>query len=191
MANLTFDDFPAREDVETDDYFIINRQSDANFPEGRISSEILRDYILTDLMHQNLFFTKEQIVDVSIANNFVDIKNSDGTLIDFKNQKTAVNGIFEVECVEFNNDISNSVLCYYDLVWIPVDNKYENITFFSNYVLPINSDLNLETKNFHHLLLPRFIPQTLGSFRLSIRFSQEIENYKTNVKTKMWVFQNK
>ena len=37
-------------------------------------------------------------------------------LIDFKNQKTAVNGIFEVECVEFNNDISNSVLCYYDFM---------------------------------------------------------------------------
>jgi hypothetical protein len=189
MANLTFSDFPAREDVEIDDYFIINRESDLDFPEGRISSSILKDYILTDLIHQNLFFSREQIVNLTVSNNVINIKNDDNSLIEFTDVKKAVNGLFEVECIEFSNEIANSVLCYYDLIWVPVDNKYENITFFSNYVLPINSDVNLETKNFHHLLLPRFLPQTLGNFRLNVRFSQEIQSYKINMKVKMWLFQ--
>jgi len=167
MANKTFGDLPARSTILADDFFITNRTSDVNFPEGRTGIDILKNYLYPGLIIKNTKLVGSKEFEAKISSQRLEIKNGNN-LVTFQDPKKSVHGLFEIKGTQTKGTGIN--VCTFSLTYIPNDKeKLGQKYFYSNEVLEIDSG---GTSLFRplHLFIDPFVPGGKGSFMIDISF---------------------
>jgi hypothetical protein len=183
MANKTFGDLPARSEILNDDFFITNRASNTNYPEGRLGINVLKNYLFDDLIVKNAKFSNTTTLDVKITKQSIFIKDGNNN-ITFKDVKKLVHGFFQIKCNQSKGNPLGSSLCTYTLTYVPNDIKFNKVTFFSSEILEIsNTSSSVTADTYHHLFIDPFIPDGIGQFRLDIQFLSTVAGAKCTVES--------
>ena len=190
MANKTFGDLTVRSNITDNDFFISNRENEEISPEGRISFPLLRNNLYKDLIVKNNVYNITQTVDVITSNNILNLKNSDDSLIGFKDFLKQTYGIFQISCKRSNNiNIGNSVIGMFDLIWVPNNINTPSFTILENQTIYIANDPeNVASNNICFFLKP-FIPEFFGSFRINVRFTQDVPSAKCLIDCDFWLIE--
>jgi len=190
MANKTFGDLPVRSNITENDFFVTNREKQTTSPEGRISLSVLRNSLYQGLIVKNdIYDNSTKNVVVKTQNNVINIKNDDDSLLTFNNVSKNVYGIFQISCKRTNSvTIGTSVVCLFDLLWVPSLRNTTPITIFENQNLIISNNPSSVMNN-TCLFLPSFIPISSGNFRLRVRFTQDVSSAKCQIDSSFWIIQ--
>jgi len=165
MANKTFGDLPERSKILADDFFITNRASDVNFPEGRTGIKTLKDHLYPGLIIKNTKLVGSKTFDVKIKSQSFTVQNGTNA-ITFQDPKKSVHGLFEIKGTQTKGDGIN--ICTFSLTYVPTDSKFGHKYFYSNEVLEIDNSTILFKPL--HLFIDPFVPSGNGSFKIDIAF---------------------
>lgn len=183
MANKTLGDLPARSEILNDDFFITNRASNTNYPEGRLGINVLKNYLFDDLIVKNTKFSNTTELNVKITKQSIFIKNGNNN-ITFKDLKKPVHGFFQIKCNQSRGNPLGPSLCTYTLKYVPNDKKFKEIDFFSSEILEIsNTSSSVTADIYHHLFIIPFIPNGVGQFRLDVQFLSTVPSSKCTVES--------
>lgn len=169
MANKTFGDLPARSTISADDFFITNRTSDVNFPEGRTGIDKLKNYLYPGLIVKNTKLSSSKNFDVKVKSQSLTVQNGTN-LIEFQNPKKSVHGLFQIKASQSKG--TGVDVCLYSLTYVPNDSKNQQTIFYFNELLEVSNSTNSVsiTPQPQHLFIDPFIPYGSGSFRIDVSF---------------------
>jgi hypothetical protein len=190
MSNIPFADLTIRSNITNDDFFVTNRENEEISPEGIIPFSLIKNNLYKDLIVKNNIYNVTENVDVITYNNILSVKNSDGSLIGFKDFLKETYGIFQISCKKSNDtNIENSVVGLFDLIWVPNNINLSNLIILENQTIYIANDPEDDTKNNICIFLKPFIPESFGSFRINVRFTQEVPTAKCLIDCDFWLIE--
>lgn len=185
MANKTFGDLPARSNILDDDFFITNRTSDSNFPEGRTGIDKLKNYLYPGLIIKNTKLVGSKEFEVKISSQRLEIKNGTN-LVTFQDPKKSVHGLFEIKGTQTKGSGIN--ICTFSLSYVPNDTKLGNKYFYSNEVLEIDAG-GVSLFRPLHLFIDPFVPGGKGSFMIDIAFIEKNTEKKCKIDASFLLFE--
>ena len=188
MANKTFGDLPARSNILADDFFITNRTSDVNFPEGRTGIDKLKNYLYPGLIIKNTKLSGSNTFNVIITKQPMIIQNGTN-LITFKDNNKSTHGLFQIKATQTTG--TGIEVCMYSLAFVPNDKKFlPETVFYNNEVLDISNSSTTAGANVqNHLFIAPFIPKDKGSFRVDVSFLLKDTSKKCKIEASILLFE--
>ena len=187
MANKTFGDLPARSKILADDFFITNRTSDVNFPEGRTGIDILKNYLYPGLIIKNTKLVGSGEFLVQIKSQQLEIKNGTN-LITFKDNNKSTHGLFQIKATQTKG--TGIEVCMYSLAFVPNDKKFKETVFYTKEVLDISNSSTTAGANVqNHLFIAPFIPKDKGFFRVDVSFISTDTHKKCTIEASILLFE--
>lgn len=188
MANKTFGDLPARSKILADDFFITNRTSDVNFPEGRTGIDTLKNYLYPGLIIKNTKLVGSKEFEAKISSQSMTVQNGTN-LVTFKDYKKSVHGLFQIKATQSKGTGIN--ICLYSLTYVPNDKKFTQTQFYFNELLEVSNSTNTVTitPQPQHLFIDPFIPNGTGSFKIDIGFLETDTAKKCKIEASILLFE--